>query len=136
MEYIVVDMDLPSFARTVFAWLRAGMLTSDGPRRLPRQNLSTSTSSATSWQCEPAAIICENVHRVKGLEFDYVVQAATAADTVSDALRYVGVSRALVGLTVIAASAIGDAWVSSRMALKVITGGVLMAAICRSSGSD
>ncbi len=46
------------------------------------------------------AIICENVHRVKGLEFDYVVLAAPS-NTMTDALLYVGVSRAISGLTVI-----------------------------------
>ncbi len=46
------------------------------------------------------AIICENVHRVKGLEFDYVVLAAPA-NTMTKALLYVGVSRAISGLTVI-----------------------------------
>ncbi len=45
-------------------------------------------------------VICETVHRAKGLEFDYVVLAATN-DTMSDALLYVGVSRAVAGLTVI-----------------------------------
>jgi hypothetical protein len=45
-------------------------------------------------------VICETVHRAKGLEFDYVVLAAVN-DTMSDALLYVGVSRAVAGLTVI-----------------------------------
>ena len=57
---------------------------------------------------EQAAIICENVHRVKGLEFDYVVLAATATDNVTDALLYVGVSRAIAGLTVIGPRTIAD----------------------------
>jgi len=57
---------------------------------------------------EPRAIVCENVHRVKGLEFDYVILAATAADTVTDALLYVGVSRAVAGLTVIGPRDIAD----------------------------
>lgn len=48
----------------------------------------------------PTTIVCENVHRMKGLEFDYVVLASPAAD-VSDMLLYVGVSRAVSGLTVI-----------------------------------
>ena len=54
------------------------------------------------------AIICENVHRVKGLEFDYVILAASAADAVTDALLYVGVSRAIAGLTVVGPRAIAE----------------------------
>ena len=50
-------------------------------------------------------IICETVHRSKGLEFDYVVLAATTND-MSDALLYVGVSRAITGLTVIGPKAL------------------------------
>ena len=62
-------------------------------------------------QGQPTTIICENVHRVKGLEFDYVVLVATADDAVSrvtDALLYVGVSRAIFGLTVIGPRSIAD----------------------------
>ena len=50
---------------------------------------------------QATTVICENVHRVKGLEFDYVVLAASAADTVSDALLYVGASRAIADLTLV-----------------------------------
>ena len=55
---------------------------------------------------QSTTVICENVHRVKGLEFDYVILAASAADTVSDALLYVGASRAIAGLTMIGPRAI------------------------------
>ena len=34
----------------------------------------------------PHAIVCDNVHRVKGLEFDFVILVVTAED-VSDLLR-------------------------------------------------
>ena len=54
---------------------------------------------------DSTAIICENVHRVKGLEFDYVVLAAHDNE-MSDALLYVGVSRAVSGLTVIGPTAL------------------------------
>jgi hypothetical protein len=57
---------------------------------------------------QSTAIICENVHRVKGLEFDYVILAASAADAVTDALLYVGVSRAIAGLTVVGPRAIAE----------------------------
>lgn len=56
----------------------------------------------------PTTVICENVHRVKGLEFDYVVLAAGPDDHVSDQLLYVGASRAISGLTVIAPPAVGE----------------------------
>ncbi|MTA15196.1 MAG: hypothetical protein F2534_21595, partial [Actinobacteria bacterium] len=52
-------------------------------------------------------IICETVHRSKGLEFDYVVLAAVNND-MSDALLYVGVSRAIAGLTVIGPRALAE----------------------------
>ena len=45
-------------------------------------------------------IVCETVHRVKGLEFDFVVLVAD--DDVSDLLLYVGLSRALVGFSLVA----------------------------------
>jgi superfamily I DNA/RNA helicase len=49
----------------------------------------------------PHAIVCENVHRVKGLEFDFVILVVTSED-VSDLLLYVGLSRAVVGFSLIA----------------------------------
>jgi len=55
---------------------------------------------------QSTTVICENVHRVKGLEFDYVILAASTADTVTDALLYVGASRAIAGLTIIGPRAI------------------------------
>lgn len=58
-------------------------------------------------------IVCETVHRSKGLEFDYVVLAATSND-MSDALLYVGVSRAIAGLTVI-----GPAALAARLGLEL-----------------
>ncbi len=53
-------------------------------------------------------IICETVHRVKGLEFDYVVLVASPTDNVTDALLYVGASRAISGLTIIGPKPVGD----------------------------
>ncbi len=43
-----------------------------------------------------------------GLEFDYVILAATASDAVTDALLYVGVIRAIAGLTVVGPRAIAE----------------------------
>ena len=50
---------------------------------------------------EDQNIVCETVHRTKGLEFDAVIFATTSA-TVKDELLYVGASRAVSLLTVIA----------------------------------
>ncbi len=46
------------------------------------------------------AFVCETVHRVKGLEFDFVVLVAD--EDVSDLLLYVGLSRAVIGFSLIA----------------------------------
>ncbi len=54
---------------------------------------------------EPHAVVCENVHRVKGLEFDFVILVVIAED-VSDLLLYVGLSRAVVGFSLIAPAAV------------------------------
>jgi len=45
------------------------------------------------------------VHRAKGLEFDHVILVLPNED-VSDALLYIGISRAISGLTVVAPSAL------------------------------
>ena len=52
-------------------------------------------------------ILCENIHRVKGLEFDHVILVVPEPGTADD-LLYVGVSRAVISLTVIGPSAIAD----------------------------
>ena len=55
-----------------------------------------------AWEdLDPMAILCENVHRVKGLEYDHVI-LVVHDDHVSDELLYVGASRAVMSLTVIA----------------------------------
>jgi hypothetical protein len=55
---------------------------------------------------DPMAVLCETVHRVKGLEYDHVILAAHA-DDLRDELLYVGASRAVMSLTVIGPSALG-----------------------------
>lgn len=55
----------------------------------------------------PMSILCENVHRVKGLEFDHVVLVVDG-DEVDDDLLYVGASRAVMSLTVIGPASIVD----------------------------
>ena len=55
-------------------------------------------------------IVCENVQRMKGLEFDVVVLVAD--DDVTDLLLYVGMSRAVSGFTLV-----GPASVAARLGL-------------------
>ena len=50
---------------------------------------------------EDQKIVCETVHRSKGLEFDAVI-FATSSSSARDELLYVGLSRAVSLLTVIA----------------------------------
>ena len=52
-------------------------------------------------------IICENVHRLKGLEFDTVILAAID-DDIDEKVLYVGVSRAVSELIVIGPRALGE----------------------------
>ena len=54
------------------------------------------------------ALMCETVHRVKGLEFDHVVLAVTPNDVGKDELLYVGCSRAVSGLTVVGPRAVAE----------------------------
>lgn len=52
------------------------------------------------WEQRSDGLLCENVHRVKGLEFDTVI---LVADTeVTDDLLYVGISRAVSELVIVA----------------------------------
>ncbi|MBU6330762.1 MAG: ATP-binding domain-containing protein, partial [Acidobacteria bacterium] len=58
---------------------------------------------------ERGAVLCENVHRLKGLEFDTVILAATGdIKPDEEALLYVGVSRAVSELIVIGPRAFAD----------------------------
>ena len=57
------------------------------------------------WEQRGHGVLCENVHRVKGLEADTVVLVADAE--VPDPLLYVGVSRAVSELIVIAPAVVG-----------------------------
>jgi hypothetical protein len=66
---------------------------------------------------DPMAILCENVHRVKGLEYDHVI-LVVHGEKVRDELIYVGASRAVMSLTIIGppamAARLGLAEASSR----------------------
>jgi len=64
--------------------------------------------SMVSWEDMSAMdILCENVHRVKGLEYDHVILVAHTED-ISNDLLYVGASRAVMSLTVIGPKSIGE----------------------------
>ena len=54
-----------------------------------------------------STILCENIHRVKGLEFDHVILVLPDPDT-ADELLYVGLSRAVISLTVIGPASIAE----------------------------
>ena len=61
-----------------------------------------------SWEeSDDRSIACETVHRAKGLEFDHVI-LVLPDDDVSDALLYIGVSRAISGLTLVAPDAVAE----------------------------
>lgn len=60
-----------------------------------------------SWEERDQLIVCENVHRLKGLEFDTVI--LVAAEPADPSLLYVGVSRAVSELIVVGPSEVGKA---------------------------
>ena len=59
----------------------------------------------------PAAVVCENVHRAKGLEADAVIFVCLDPD-VDDTLLYIGISRAVMELVVV-----GPAELAARLGL-------------------
>jgi len=63
-----------------------------------------------NWErTDPMTIVCENVHRIKGLEYDHVILVAHDPDgPVADELLYVGASRAVMSLTVIGPATVGE----------------------------
>lgn len=60
------------------------------------------------WDESGAAVVCENVHRLKGLEADTVVLVAQPDGDTADALLYVGISRAVNELVVVGPAALGE----------------------------
>jgi hypothetical protein len=58
------------------------------------------------WEDREQGVVCENVHRLKGLESDTVV-LVTDKDDVSDGLLYVAISRAISELIVVAPASLG-----------------------------
>ena len=55
----------------------------------------------------PLDIVCETAHRAKGLEYDHVI-LVVHDDTVSDEILYVGISRAVISLTIIGPNHLGE----------------------------
>jgi ATP-dependent exoDNAse (exonuclease V) alpha subunit len=51
--------------------------------------------------------VCETAHRAKGLEYDHVI-LVVHHDTVSDEILYVGISRAVISLTIIGPKTLGE----------------------------
>jgi DNA helicase IV len=68
--------------------------------RTVRDRLRQATGLGAWEQRSEHSIVCETVHRVKGLEFDFVVLVAD--DDITDLLLYVGLSRALLGCSLVA----------------------------------
>lgn len=61
---------------------------------------ATSSISSVGRIAMPTAVVCENVHRAKGLEADTVVFACPDA-AVDDTLLYIGLSRAVLELVIV-----------------------------------
>ncbi|MEO6988546.1 MAG: NERD domain-containing protein [Aquihabitans sp.] len=59
------------------------------------------------WEDGGPAVVCENVHRLKGLEADTVVLVADHDGDTADALLYVGISRAVNELVVVGPASVG-----------------------------
>ncbi len=66
-----------------------------------------STCGLVRWEDRANGVVCETVHRAKGLESDTVVLVSDK-DDVADHLLYIGISRAVSELVVIAPPALGD----------------------------
>lgn len=67
----------------------------------------TSGLDLRRWGEPGPTVVCENVHRLKGLEADTVVLVGLAEGETSDALLYVGISRAVNELVVVGPSSLG-----------------------------
>ena len=82
-------------------------------RSTVRDMLQREFSLTTFDDEDPMSIVCENVHRAKGLEYDHVIFVAhNPYGPVADDLLYVAASRAVMSLTVI-----GDSDVADRLGL-------------------
>ena len=70
------------------------------------------------WEDRANGIVCETVHRAKGLESDTVLLVSDT-DDVADHLLYIGVSRAVSELVVIGPPSLGQ-----RLGLAALSGSV------------
>jgi len=72
------------------------------------RSMLRSAADLVSWEgagIEPGKVVCENVHRAKGLEADTVVFVCSD-EHVDDTLLYVGLSRAVVELIIVGPKAL------------------------------
>ena len=76
-------------------------------KRSVRDHLRTALGFVSWEESDERSIACETVHRAKGLEFDHVILVITNED-VSDALLYIGVSRAISGLSLVSPSPVAS----------------------------
>ena len=74
-------------------------------KRAVRDHLRAALGFVSWEESDERSIACETVHRAKGLEFDHVI-LVLPDDDVSDALLYIGVSRAISGLTIVGPEAV------------------------------
>ena len=113
LRYVAVDAD----ASAASSATRAEIDRLLAEERDPAELLVLTVSSAlrdrlladlglVRWEQRPTGIVCENVHRLKGLEADTVILVADTPE-VPDHLLYVGISRAVNELVVIAPTGVG-----------------------------
>ena len=72
-----------------------------------RDLLRENTGFVSYEEARPGHVVCETVHRLKGLEYAAVVVVASRWP-VDDKLLYIGISRAVFGLSVIGPIALGE----------------------------
>ena len=113
LRYVAVDAD----ASAASSATRAEIDRLLAEERDPAELLVLTVSSAlrerliadlglVRWEHRATGIVCENVHRLKGLEADTVILVADTPE-VPDHLLYVGISRAVNELVVIAPTGVG-----------------------------
>jgi hypothetical protein len=72
-----------------------------------RDLLRANTGFVSFEEAGPGRVICETVHRLKGLEYAAVILVASRWP-IDDTVMYVGISRAVFGLSVIGPAELGD----------------------------
>lgn len=75
--------------------------------RSVRDRIRSELGCSSFEQASDLDVVCETVHRVKGLEYDHVILVVHDRSVPDDVL-YVGISRAVISLTIIGPSAVGS----------------------------